>query len=50
VLIDRQGQIRAYYDGQALDLDQVERDVRQLLARPTWRRCSSEAGRTPPIQ
>ena len=36
VLIDRQGQIRAYYDGSALDRDQVVRDVRQLLARSTW--------------
>ena len=31
VLIDRQRQIRAYYDGSTLDLDQVVRDLRQLL-------------------
>jgi cytochrome oxidase Cu insertion factor (SCO1/SenC/PrrC family) len=31
VLIDRRGQIRAYYDGTVLDLDQVVRDVRRLL-------------------
>lgn len=31
VLIDRQGQIRAYYDGRELDLEQTVRDIRQLL-------------------
>lgn len=31
VLIDRQRQIRAYYDGPVLDLDQVVRDVRLLI-------------------
>jgi len=30
-LIDREGRIRAYYDGRELDLDQVVRDIRQLL-------------------
>ncbi len=31
VVIDRQWRIRAYYDGAALDLDRVMRDVRQML-------------------
>lgn len=31
VLIDRQGRIRAYYDGRELDLDQVVTDIRGLL-------------------
>lgn len=31
VLIDRQGRMRAFYDGRELDLDQVVRDIRQLL-------------------
>lgn len=31
VLIDRQGRVRAQYDGRELDLDQVVRDIRQLL-------------------
>ena len=31
VLIDRQGQIRAYYDGRDFDLDSVTRDIRTLL-------------------
>lgn len=31
VLIDRQWRIRAYYDGRDLDLEQVVRDVRQVL-------------------
>lgn len=30
ILIDPQGQIRAYYDGQTLDLDQVVHAIRQL--------------------
>lgn len=31
VLLDREGRIRAYYDGLELDLDRVVRDMRQLL-------------------
>ena len=31
VLVDRQGRLRAFYDGLDLDLDQVVRDIRQLL-------------------
>ena len=31
VLIDRQGRIRAYYDGQMLEPDRVVRDIRNLL-------------------
>jgi protein SCO1/2 len=31
VLIDRQGRIRAYYDGRALDRERLMRDIRALL-------------------
>lgn len=31
VLIDREGQVRAYYDGQSLNLDQVVRDLHRLI-------------------
>lgn len=31
VLIDRQGRIRAYYDGQTLEPDRVVRDIRNLM-------------------
>ena len=31
VLIDRQGRIRAYYDGQAFDSEQIVRDIQALL-------------------
>lgn len=34
VLIDRQGRIRAYYDGQTLDPDRVVRDIRNLMREP----------------
>ena len=33
VLIDRQGRIRAYYDGREDDIDRIARDVRRLLHR-----------------
>lgn len=31
VLIDRQGRIRAYYDGRDFDFEQIVRDIRKLL-------------------
>jgi cytochrome oxidase Cu insertion factor (SCO1/SenC/PrrC family) len=31
VLIDRRGRIRAYYDGLALNVEQVVRAIRRLL-------------------
>jgi cytochrome oxidase Cu insertion factor (SCO1/SenC/PrrC family) len=31
VLIDRQGRIRVYYDGPALEPDRVVRDIRNLM-------------------